>query len=127
MGTQKQVPFLWSEQRWAGQQLSSQGDRQQLFLLSFSVSDLTDAAPDPSQREAPGFLPLWKPVVVVRGRKAGCSTRVVPFSPQEEVLRKSFQDLATEVAPLYKRLAPQAYQNQVRAHMSPTPPPSSLG
>lgn len=35
------------------------------------------------------------------------------LSPQEEVLRKSFQDLATEVAPLYKRLAPQAYQNQV--------------
>lgn len=29
------------------------------------------------------------------------------------MLRKSFQDLATEVAPLYKRLAPQAYQNQV--------------
>lgn len=42
------------------------------------------------------------------------------------MLRKSFQDLATEVAPLYKRLAPQAYQNQVLslglfcAHMSPT-------
>lgn len=33
--------------------------------------------------------------------------------PQEELLRRSFQDLATEVAPLYKRLAPQAYQNQV--------------
>ncbi|XP_068776814.1 methylcytosine dioxygenase TET3 [Struthio camelus] len=32
---------------------------------------------------------------------------------EEELLRKSFQDLATEVAPLYKRLAPQAYQNQV--------------
>lgn len=32
---------------------------------------------------------------------------------QEEVLRNSFQDLATEVAPLYKQLAPQAYQNQV--------------
>uniref|UniRef100_A0A2K6H0V0 Methylcytosine dioxygenase TET n=1 Tax=Propithecus coquereli TaxID=379532 RepID=A0A2K6H0V0_PROCO len=32
---------------------------------------------------------------------------------EEEVLRKSFQDLATEVAPLYKQLAPQAYQNQV--------------
>ncbi|XP_077161584.1 methylcytosine dioxygenase TET3 isoform X3 [Paroedura picta] len=32
---------------------------------------------------------------------------------EEEVLRRSFQDLATEVAPLYKRLAPQAYQNQV--------------
>lgn len=34
------------------------------------------------------------------------------------MLRKSFQDLATEVAPLYKRLAPQAYQNQV---LSPGP------
>ncbi|XP_062994894.1 methylcytosine dioxygenase TET3 [Elgaria multicarinata webbii] len=32
---------------------------------------------------------------------------------EEEVLRRSFQDLATEVGPLYKRLAPQAYQNQV--------------
>ncbi|KAK9395342.1 methylcytosine dioxygenase TET3 [Crotalus adamanteus] len=32
---------------------------------------------------------------------------------EEEVLRRSFQDLATEVAPLYKRLAPQAHQNQV--------------
>ncbi|XP_032085482.1 methylcytosine dioxygenase TET3 isoform X1 [Thamnophis elegans] len=32
---------------------------------------------------------------------------------EEEVLRRSFQDLATEVAPLYKRLAPHAYQNQV--------------
>ncbi|KAM6221187.1 methylcytosine dioxygenase TET3 [Rhynchocyon petersi] len=32
---------------------------------------------------------------------------------EEEVLRQSFQDLATQVAPLYKRLAPQAYQNQV--------------
>ncbi|KAM6432040.1 methylcytosine dioxygenase TET3 isoform 1-T7 [Liasis olivaceus] len=32
---------------------------------------------------------------------------------EEEVLRRSFQDLATEVAPLYKGLAPQAYQNQV--------------
>lgn len=55
---------------------------------------------------------------------------MVPFSPQEEVLRKSFQDLATEVAPLYKRLAPQAYQNQVpspgpcSAHMSPTSLPA---
>lgn len=41
------------------------------------------------------------------------------------MLRKSFQDLATEVAPLYKRLAPQAYQNQVlglglfSAHVAP--------
>nr|XP_034976957.1 methylcytosine dioxygenase TET3 isoform X1 [Zootoca vivipara] len=32
---------------------------------------------------------------------------------EEEVLRRSFQDLATEVAPLYSRLAPQAYKNQV--------------
>ncbi|XP_012890098.1 PREDICTED: methylcytosine dioxygenase TET3 [Dipodomys ordii] len=32
---------------------------------------------------------------------------------EEEVLRKNFQGLATEVAPLYKQLAPQAYQNQV--------------
>lgn len=40
------------------------------------------------------------------------------FLQQEELLRKSFQDLATEVAPLYKRLAPQAYQNQVPATCS---------
>ncbi|XP_075767021.1 methylcytosine dioxygenase TET3 isoform X3 [Pelodiscus sinensis] len=40
--------------------------------------------------------------------------RLVGDNPkEEEVLRNSFQDLATEVAPLYKRLAPQAYQNQV--------------
>lgn len=39
--------------------------------------------------------------------------------PQEELLRRSFQDLATEVAPLYKRLAPQAYQNQVLVIPSP--------
>lgn len=37
------------------------------------------------------------------------------------MLRNSFQDLATEVAPLYKRLAPQAYQNQV-----PEPGPLSV-
>ncbi|XP_029460010.1 methylcytosine dioxygenase TET3 [Rhinatrema bivittatum] len=41
--------------------------------------------------------------------------RLVGDNPkEEEVLRNSFQDLATEVAPLYKRLAPQAYHNQVR-------------
>ncbi|CAM4684878.1 unnamed protein product [Lepidochelys olivacea] len=40
--------------------------------------------------------------------------RLVGDNPkEEEVLRNSFQDLATEVAPLYRRLAPQAYQNQV--------------
>lgn len=50
------------------------------------------------------------------GRKfagEGISECAYLFFPQEEVLRNSFQDLATEVAPLYKRLAPQAYQNQV--------------
>ncbi|XP_075457493.1 methylcytosine dioxygenase TET3 isoform X1 [Ascaphus truei] len=40
--------------------------------------------------------------------------RLVGDNPKEEdVLRNSFQDLATEVAPVYKMLAPQAYQNQV--------------
>nr|XP_060642927.1 methylcytosine dioxygenase TET3 [Anolis sagrei ordinatus] len=40
--------------------------------------------------------------------------RLQGYNPNEEdVLRKNFQDLATEVAPLYQRLAPQAYQNQV--------------
>ncbi|XP_015278487.1 PREDICTED: methylcytosine dioxygenase TET3 [Gekko japonicus] len=40
--------------------------------------------------------------------------RLIGDNPsEEEVLRRSFQDLATEVAPLYKRLAPHAYQNQV--------------
>lgn len=34
---------------------------------------------------------------------------------QEEKLRDNFQHLATEVAPLYKQLAPQAYSNQVCA------------
>lgn len=34
---------------------------------------------------------------------------------QEGKLRDRFQHLATEVAPLYKRLAPQAYSNQVCA------------
>lgn len=37
------------------------------------------------------------------------------FTPQEELLRDNFQELATKVAPVYKQLAPQAYQNQVRA------------
>ncbi|MBN3300188.1 TET3 dioxygenase, partial [Amia calva] len=32
---------------------------------------------------------------------------------EEENLRDNFQDLATKVAPLYKRLAPQAYTNQI--------------
>ncbi|XP_037387274.1 methylcytosine dioxygenase TET3 isoform X2 [Pygocentrus nattereri] len=31
---------------------------------------------------------------------------------EEELLRDNFQDLATRVAPLYKRLAPKAYSNQ---------------
>ncbi|XP_076007251.1 methylcytosine dioxygenase TET3 isoform X2 [Genypterus blacodes] len=31
---------------------------------------------------------------------------------EEDKLRDNFQELATEVAPLYKRLAPQAYSNQ---------------
>ncbi|KAK7933444.1 hypothetical protein WMY93_004340 [Mugilogobius chulae] len=31
---------------------------------------------------------------------------------EEDILKENFQNLATEVAPLYRRLAPQAYSNQ---------------
>ncbi|XP_058869705.1 methylcytosine dioxygenase tet3-A-like isoform X2 [Acipenser ruthenus] len=37
---------------------------------------------------------------------------------EEENLRDSFQELATELAPLYKQLAPQAYTNQVSTEQS---------
>ncbi|MBN3317470.1 TET3 dioxygenase, partial [Atractosteus spatula] len=37
---------------------------------------------------------------------------------EEENLRDHFQDLATKVAPLYKRLAPQAYSNQTATEKS---------
>uniref|UniRef100_A0A3P8XKT2 Methylcytosine dioxygenase TET n=1 Tax=Esox lucius TaxID=8010 RepID=A0A3P8XKT2_ESOLU len=41
--------------------------------------------------------------------------RLAGDHPQEEdLLRDNFQDLATELAPLYKRLAPQAYSNQCK-------------
>ncbi|OCT89901.1 methylcytosine dioxygenase tet3-B isoform X2 [Xenopus laevis] len=39
--------------------------------------------------------------------------RLIGDNPkEEEFLKDSFQDLATKVAPVYKMLAPQAYQNQ---------------
>lgn len=41
------------------------------------------------------------------------------LTSQEDKLRDAFQNLATEVAPLYKRLAPQAYSNQVCAKQIP--------
>ncbi|XP_069022330.1 methylcytosine dioxygenase TET3 isoform X1 [Embiotoca jacksoni] len=36
---------------------------------------------------------------------------------EEEKIRDNFQHLATEVAPLYKRLAPQAYSNQCQSEL----------
>ncbi|KAM9858909.1 methylcytosine dioxygenase TET3 [Aulostomus maculatus] len=36
---------------------------------------------------------------------------------EEEKLRDNFQQLATEVAPLYKQLAPQAYSNQCQSEL----------
>lgn len=58
-------------------------------------------------------------------------TRSVSFfflHHQEGKLRDRFQHLATEVAPLYKKLAPQAYSNQVcgRIFSSVSLPPGRL-
>ncbi|CDQ73071.1 unnamed protein product [Oncorhynchus mykiss] len=52
--------------------------------------------------------------------------RLAGDHPQEEdQLRDNFQDLATELAPLYKQLAPQAYNNQCQNEV--TAPDCRLG